>query len=360
MKRPAHILRFIFQGDDKRRPYAALRSLLSPAIALATAGLALSLFSCGRHKSEAETNPILMQQGIRPLTEAIAKDTSSPENWYKRGLALHNLKQDSLALEDFYRAATLDTNHAGYASTIGDLLFEHKDVTNALKWLQRALRHDPEDPKAHLKAAKLMIFTKDFPSAFNEINIVLRRDTYNPEGYFLKGIIYKEIKDTSKAISSFQTVMNVAPDYREAAIQLGILYNDRNNPLGLQYLENAFKMDTTDVLPLYMKGQYYQNKNKYEEAKAQYARCILNDIQYADAYFATGFILLQQDSLEKARRQFDHVTRIEPQNAGAYYNRGLCSELMGDKESAIADYRQALTFDKDYKAAKEGLKRLGQ
>lgn len=315
------------------------------------------LAACNR-QSHSETNPVLLQANIKPLTEAIAKDTSKPENWFRRGLALHKLKEDSLALEDFYKAAALDTNEAKYASAIGDLLFEHKDVNGSLKWLQRALRHDSGDPKAHLKLAKLMLFTRDFPSAFNEINIVLRRDTYNPEGYFLKGLIYKELKDTSKAISSFQTVINVAPDYREAFIQLGQMYNLKKNPLGLQYLENAFKLDTNDVLPLYMMGQYYQQMEQYEKAKEQYTRAINYDTQYADAYFATGFILLQQDSLEKARRQFDLVTKMDPGNPGAYYNRGLCSELMNDKLTAAADYRQALTFDKDYEAAKEGLKRV--
>jgi Flp pilus assembly protein TadD len=71
-----------------------------------------------------------------------------------------------------------------------------------------------------------------------------------------------------------------------------------------------------------------------------------------------GFVLLQQDSLEKARRQFDHVTRIEPTNARAYYNRGLCSEMMGDKDAAAADYRQALDFDNHYATAQEGLQRV--
>ena len=84
------------------------------------------------------------------------------------------------------------------------------------------------------------------------------------------------------------------------------------------------------------------------------------DTQYADAIFASGYILLQQDSLEKARRKFDLVTKIEPTNAAAYYNRGLCSELMNDKTAAAADYRQALTFDKNYATAQEGLRRISQ
>lgn len=328
------------------------RSLLISLLA------SLLFLSCTHHPTPA-TNPILASPQIAPLSQAIAADTTNADPWYRRGLALHRMGQDSLALADWYVATRLDSNKAEYASAIGDLLFEHKDVTSSLKWLTRALRHNPNDPKAHLKIAKLALFTKDYGQAFIEINTVLRQDAFNPEGYFLKGLVYKDVKDTAKAISSFQTVLNVAPSYREAAIQLGLLYTLRGDALGLQYYESAFRLDTTDVFPLYAKGMYHQAKKDYEAAKAEYTRAILHNVQYADAYFATGYILLQQDSFEKARRQFDHVTRIAPNDARAYYNRGLCAELMNDKESAAADYRQALTFDPRYATAEEGLKRLG-
>ena len=44
---------------------------------------------------------------------------------------------------------------------------------------------------------------------------------------------------------------------------------------------------------------------------------------------------MQEDSLEKASRQFDIITMVEPNNAEAYYNRGLCKELMKKYESIV-------------------------
>lgn len=316
------------------------------------------LYSCKQKPPPPQHDSIYYTQKIRPFTDAIAKDSTKGDSWYNRGLALHQLKMDSLALVDLYRAAKIDTSKAVYASTIGEILFEHKDVDGAVQWLLKALRHDPDDVKAHLKMGKLMLFTKDYKMAIAEVNKVLRKDPYNPEGYFIKGMVYKELKDTSKAISSFQTVINVAPDYRDAAIQLGMIYCAKGSKLGPQYLMNAFKMDTSNVFPLYARGMYFQHQNDFERAKEEYKNCVLRDPQYSDAIFATGFVLLQQDSFEKARRQFDLVTKTSPTNAVAYYNRGLCSELIGDKAAAAADYNQALTFDKDYNTAKEGLKRV--
>ncbi|MEO6833322.1 MAG: tetratricopeptide repeat protein [Chitinophagaceae bacterium] len=321
--------------------------------------LAASLYSCKQKPPPPQQESIYFSQKIKPFTDAITKDSTKGDAWYNRGIMLHRLKMDSLALIDFYRAAAIDTNKAVYASTIGDLLFEHKDVDASIQWLMKALRHDPDDVKAHLKLAKMMLFSKEYKIAIGEVNKVLRKDPYNAEGYFLKGMVYKEMKDTAKAISSFQTVINVAPDYRDATIQLGMIYCAKGSKLGPEYLMSAFRMDTSNVLPLYARGMYFQQQKDYERAKEEYKSCVLRDPQYSDAIFATGFILLQQDSFEKARRQFDLVTKVAPTNAVAYYNRGLCSELMNDKVAAAADYKQALTFDPNYTTAKEGLKRVG-
>ncbi|MCC6185954.1 MAG: tetratricopeptide repeat protein, partial [Chitinophagaceae bacterium] len=68
----------------------------------------------------------------------------------------------------------------------------------------------------------------------------------------------------------------------------------------------------------------------------------------------------QQDSLEKANRQFDFVTRIEPGNAEAYYNKGVCKELLNRPAEALRDYRQAYDFDPEYAEAEAAVKRLSK
>lgn len=312
-------------------------------------------------KSNASLNAedsVLHQPDILRYTNAIQQAPDRAPLYFDRGLALHTLAEDSLALKDYLKAISLDSSKAEYYSAVGDLLFEHKDVTGSVAWLKKAVELNPNDKRAHLKIAKMFLFARDFPQAFTEINTVLRTDAFNPEGYYLKGMVYREMKDTNKAISSLQTAVNVAPDYRDAHLQLGFLYSAQRNPLALQYFDNAFRLDTSSVTPLYAKGLFYQHQEKYETAKEEYKQAILKDPDYAGAYFATGFILMQQDSFEKARRQYDLVTKIEVDNAEAYYNRGLCSELMDRKEDARSDYQTALKFSPNYKEAKAGMERL--
>jgi len=321
----------------------------------------LLLAACKNKQGGTDNNndPVFKLPAIKNITEQINAEPKNAALYFERGNLLHKVEKDSLALSDYKKAGSLDSTKAEYFSAIGDLMFEHKDISGSVPWIQKAIKLNPDDIKAHLKMAKMFLFIKDYEKGFSEVNIVLRHDVYNPEAYFLKGMMYKEMKDSSKAISSFLTSVQVDPDYRASIIQLGQLYAMQKNPIALKYYDNAFKLDTTDVFPLYAKGVFYKDNNDYEKAKAAYKDAIIRDPQYADAYFNMGWVLIQQDSLEKAKHQYDYVTKIEPNNAVAYYNRGLCSEMMHNKQDAINDYKQALVFNSKYQDAMDGIKRLG-
>jgi tetratricopeptide (TPR) repeat protein len=306
-----------------------------------------------------DTDPILTSNpNLKSITEDIQRSPEDAALYFQRGNILYRLQYDSLALKDFKKAAALDTTKAEYYSAVGDLLFENKDITGSLEWLKKAIAKNPEDQKAHLKMAKMFLYMQDYAKAFGEINIVLRKDVYNSEAYFLKGMVYKDMKDTAKAISSFQTAVQVLPDSREAIIQLGLLYSAKKDPIALKYLDNAFKADSTDVFPIFAKGVYHQANKNFVAAKEAYKECILRNNQYTDAFFNLGFIYMQQDSVQKAWRQFDMAVKTDPTNPSAYYNRGVCSEALDSLKNAFADYQQALQLDPQYASPKEALKSL--
>lgn len=329
--------------------------------------LSLSVFvlisSCndGKTSSSSVVDPILKNDPLlKELTAAIEKTPNEASLYYSRGKILVRLKMDTLALRDFKMASSLDTNNAAYYSTVGDLLFEAKDIDGSADWLQKAITKNPEDPKARLKIAKLFLYMQQHGKAIEQINIVMRKDVYNPEAYYLKGMVYKDMKDTAKAISSFQSALQVAPDYRDASIQLGLIYTAKGDPLGNKYLEGAYKQDSSDVFPLYAQGVDLQNRKQYEDAKVIFRRCIVKNTRFVDAYFNMGYILMQQDSVQKSYNFYDLAVKLQPDNPTAYYDRGVCNELMNKMPEAIADYKNALKLDTGYASPKNALRRLGK
>ncbi len=322
----------------------------------------LLLFAACKHtQGPTDDSPVYRSDPrLKDVTDKIKSSPNDASLYFTRGKMLAKLNEDTLALRDFKRASALDSSNSTYYSAIGDLLFENKDIAGSVEWLQKAIKINPKDPKAHLKIAKMFLFTQDYPKAFEQINVVLRQDIYNPEAYFLKAMVYKDMKDTTKAITNFQTAVQVDPNFKEAVLQLGLIYSARNDPMAIKYLDNAYRMDSSDVYPVFARGVYYQNNNDLITAKQLYRRCIILNTHFVDAYFNLGYLLMQQDSVEKAFRMYDLVTKMQPDNPTAYYDRGVCNEMMKKITEAAADYKRAITLDTSYQSPRIALKRISK
>ncbi len=209
---------------------------------------------------------------VEKISEAIKSNPNNASLYFKRSNMYRSSKQDSLALQDLYKAIKIDSTKSVYFSSIGDILFDHKDISGSTEWILKAIALNPDDEIAHLKIAKIFLYSEEYPKAFTEINTVLRTDVYNAEAYFLKGMCYKNMKDTAKAISSFQTAVQTDPKYVDAHMQLALIYKAKNNPIAISYFENAFKADSSDMEPLYGEGMFWQDQHKFEEAKKVFRR----------------------------------------------------------------------------------------
>lgn len=317
-----------------------------------------NIFSDKKDNTTESVSPEISE--IERISKLIEKEPRNADLYYKRGMVYQAIKKDSLALKDFQKSAIIDSTVAKYFSAVGDLLFEHKDITGSVPWFQKALSLNPNDEKAHLKMAKLFLYIEEFPKAFVEINTVLRANVYSDEAYFLKGMCYKSMKDTNKAISSFQTAVQTNPKYVDAHLQLALIYEAKKDPISLKYFENAYKADTLNLEPLYGQGMFWQKQNNFVEAKKVFKRMILRDRSYAKSYYNMGWMLMQEDSTEKAIRQFDIAIQNKPDYADAYYNRGICKEILNQNEDALADYKQAISFNVDNTSYKEAQQRVTQ
>ncbi|MBK6989854.1 MAG: tetratricopeptide repeat protein [Bacteroidetes bacterium] len=136
--------------------------------------------------------------------------------------------------------------------------------------------------------------------------------------YYLSGFAYKEMGDTAKAVSSFNTVIDLQNDY-DAFIQLGNIYAVKNNPLAEQYYNNALKVQPASTEALYNRGLYFQNKGEVGKAVADYNSILKIDPNYSDAYFNLGYInSVLSANYKEAVKFYSEAIRINDQYAEAF------------------------------------------
>jgi tetratricopeptide (TPR) repeat protein len=310
------------------------------------------LHSCSCNNSSTEKTdsliiPYLNDPLIKSITEKINNDRSNPDLYFERAQEFFRMQKVLPAFKDIERAIELDPKNKTYLFFKADLLLSDGYATGAKDALVKILALDPYDKTAVTKLAKVYLYIKDYQNSLMQVKKLIDMDKSNFEPYFIAGLNYKEMKDTVKAIEQFKTVLQFKPDMYDAYMQLGLLTSAQKSQLATQYFDNAIRIDSTIPESYYAKAKYFQDINKFSQAKETYRKLISVSPQHANAFFNLGYIYIVEDSISKAKKYFDFAINVNPIYADAYYYRALCEYELGEKDYAKSDLTQCLALDPD-------------
>jgi len=297
---------------------------------------------------------------IKTYSEALVADPDNPGILFNRANAYFAYGNLKYALQDYSAAYALDSSNAAFTLGYSDCLFEMSQAFDAIAVLESYNSRKPGDPDILLNLAVdyFLLPEPKYPQALGYLNDIIKNDIQFPPAYFYKGLIYKEIGDTSKAISNFQACVEVDPDNYDAWMQLGLIYADQGNPLAVQFYDNAIAIGDTSREAQYAKAKFFQDAGDVATAIDYYRELIIGNPQDADALYNLATIYLGIDSVDKAARYFDLAIKQSPAKAFAHYGRGLCAEQLGKKEAALAYYRQAINLDPELTFIQEKIDEL--
>ena len=141
---------------------------------------------------------------------------------------------------------------------MADISFKGLLIQKSLDAFAKAIQLNPENIQGHLKLSELLLYIKAYDKCLEQANEVLKIDKNTAKAYFIKGFAYKETGDTSRALSSFQTSVEIDADYYDAYIQLGNIETARKHRIALQYYNNALQLQPGSTEALYNRGLLFQ------------------------------------------------------------------------------------------------------
>jgi len=299
------------------------------------------------------------QDYIEQLSDKIVESPNNGNLYVKRALAYGERGLFELALKDAGRALSIDSTVSYFHQVKGELYFLRGELRPARLSLERSIELDESNIEGLLKLGEVLFLLRRYSEALLTVNKALRQDEQLAQAYFLKGYVYKETGDTTNALSSFQTALEVQPEFYEAYIELGTINSYLKNPIAIEYFNSALEIRPKSAEALYNKGMYYQTMNDFEEAEKTYYQLLKADPNNVLAYYNLGFLFLTEYlSFDTAAAYFDSAATVRPDYIQAIYNRGLAYEEMGLFGEAENSYREALTIDPQYDRAAIGLSRL--
>lgn len=299
------------------------------------------------------------QVRLDSLTALLEQDPDNANLLNERAKVFLDVDQNNYALADAGRAILLDSTVAKYYLTISDVYFRLNKPNKCKNALLKAVELQPDYKEPLYRLAQFELYLRNHQESINYANDMLRIDARDDRPFMVKGLCYKELGDTAKAIQNFLEAVSENPDNYDAYVELGILHYVQSNSLAEGYLKSALDIRPEGLDALYALGMHYQTSDKLNQALETYTQIVELDSSYSAAYFNMGYVQYQYLQLyNEALANFDKAVQVNPKYYQAVYMRGLCFEAKGDVARAKREYAYALELNPNYKKAADGMQRL--
>ncbi len=303
------------------------------------------------------------------LTEQIFKNPKNATLYFERAQLFRknaDLGGYDYAIEDMKYALSMDSTNPTYHHFLADVFMDYRQSRAALNTMQRCSDLHPDRIQTLLKLAEFQLMLQQYPESMQTTDKILKLDPQSSEGFFMMGMNFKETGKIDEAIKTMQRAADLNAQNKDAFIELGHLFELKNNPIALKYFENALTIDSLDIPALMAKAVFLHQHNRIEEATNTYKQIIQLDRHQKDVYYNLGLLYFEHDSMERARQHFNivlaeapsYVKTDAPTIFKSYYYRGACLEKQGNKADALTDYKKSLSLSPTYALAKAAVARL--
>lgn len=199
-----------------------------------------------------------------------------------------------------------------------------------------------------------------YKDAMYETDILIKKDSFNADSWYIKAKLYEKIKDTSSAIVNYKRAIRIYPS-PENILNLANLYAEYRNDTALilcNQIETTYPDKKYSADCLFIGGVYYSRSGNKNKALELFDLCINYSFSYIVAYLEKGFIFYDNKEYQKALEIFKLASQVNTTYADAYYWQAKCFEALNNKPNAIANYEKALLLDKQLTEAESAIKRL--
>lgn len=161
----------------------------------------------------------------------------------------------------------------------GMIYIEENNPKLAISSFQTATEVDPYNYEAFVQLGQLHNdFFKDTlrdesakRTAISYYSNAIAIDSFNDEALYARGMLYKALNDTARAIADFQRIVKVYPRQVDALYNLGILsYMQGNLDDAITRFSNVIKLDSTYAIAYYARAVCHEDKKEVLDAVKDY------------------------------------------------------------------------------------------
>lgn len=275
--------------------------------------------------------------GLADLEAELKSDSVGFKNWNSLASIYDSTGSYDKAIKAYSSSIQRDSNQYHVLMILADFYLKNSSLHRTDQLLRKAIEVDSTATEPRLKLAQLSIYFANYNQAFSYINSALKINVNIPQAYFMKGVCYKHLKDSTKTLSSYRTAVELNPNYFEAYIELGLISTLLKDSIGIQYYKNALEINSNSLEAMNGLAWSYQEFNRANESKKLYKMILANEGGNDIAKFNLAVIYLNEFEADSAIQLFEELELIEEVRKDVQFNLSQCYLIKGDKERS-AEY----------------------
>ena len=318
----------------------------------------LFLSACEEDNGSSSAKKVLKHPPFNSITDSIEKSPKDPELYLRRALLLSQNNRHELATSDYEKAYELRPDENTALQYVSNLLTTGRRE-RAMELLEKGAKQYPANSEFSRRLSEEYFQSGAADKALKQYDILLQNDSTNFEIWYDKGLLLAQLGDTAGAIEVLEKSFSLQP-INYSGLALATLYASQKNPRALEICDTLLQVDTAGIQtdPLYVKGVFYSETRQYAKAIEQFDECIRRDWKMTDAYIEKGIVLFDQKKTTEALEVFKLASTVSNTNADAYFWMARSYEAIGQKDEAIRNYERAISLDRQFDEAREGIRRL--
>jgi protein O-GlcNAc transferase len=191
--------------------------------------------------------------------------------------------------------------------------------------------------------ARALAATGQLPSATAKMKAAIAAAPQSPDLMDALGSLYAQQHNWPSAVSEFQKVLQLNPNFAAAHLHLGVaLLAEQQVSSAIQELTLAAQMAPDNAIAATQLGEAFAANNEDAQAIAEFQRAITLDAPSTEAKYQLARALQRTGHDSDALLLFRQVVQAEPKNADAVAGLGLALLVAGNAKDAIPFLKRTL------------------
>ncbi|MFI3294670.1 MAG: tetratricopeptide repeat protein [Rikenellaceae bacterium] len=190
------------------------------------------------------------------------------------------------------------------------------------------------------------IVQEQYREAIESLNVLLRVEPKEFEGYFLRGVAKYNLDDLTGALTDFSKAIDENPAYTQAFQYRAIthsrmgMYNE-----ALEDFHKAITFRPNEAGSYYSRGVTFFLNRQFEKSVEDFSSFLRIEPLQPEGYVSRGTSYLYMKDTVQAMNDYNRAVKVNPYWSDAFLRRGLLLLIQKDFEKSVSDFSQAVKID---------------